>query len=236
MEISVSGFIGDLFSFVGAGARRSIVDQYAEWVAQVHAEGFARLWTPQLPWEPDLLTLLAVALREVPDIELGAAVLPIQPAHPTLTAQRALTLSQASGGRFILGLGVNHPGMTEEFWGVPWDKPVRRMREYLDALFPLLAADDGAAGSDTAAAGGALHIGGPAPQVYIAALGPQMLSLAGRRTAETITWMTGPKTLAHHIGPTLRAAAAAEAGRPEGAVKVIAAAVNRVPKGRTRAR
>jgi 5,10-methylenetetrahydromethanopterin reductase len=56
---------------------------------------------------------------------------------------------------------------------------------------------------------------------YIAALGPQMLRLAGRRTAGTITWMTGPKTLADHIGPTLREAAAA-AGRPEGAVKVVA--------------
>jgi alkanesulfonate monooxygenase SsuD/methylene tetrahydromethanopterin reductase-like flavin-dependent oxidoreductase (luciferase family) len=49
-----------------------------------------------------------------------------------------------------------------------------------------------------------------------------MLRLAGRRTAGTITWMTGPKTLKEHIVPTLRNAAA-EAGRPDGAVSVAAA-------------
>ena len=49
-----------------------------------------------------------------------------------------------------------------------------------------------------------------------------MLRLAGRRSAGTVTWMTGPKTLAEHIGPTLREAAA-EAGRHSGAVRVAAA-------------
>jgi alkanesulfonate monooxygenase SsuD/methylene tetrahydromethanopterin reductase-like flavin-dependent oxidoreductase (luciferase family) len=49
-----------------------------------------------------------------------------------------------------------------------------------------------------------------------------MLRLTGRRTAGTITWMTGAKTLKEHIGPTMRTAAA-EAGRPDGAVSVAAA-------------
>ena len=69
---------------------------------------------------------------------------------------------------------------------------------------------------------GAIQVpGAPAPDVYLAALGPQMLRLAGRRTAGTLTWMCGPKTLSEHIGPTLRAAAA-EAGRPETSVRVVA--------------
>ena len=63
--------------------------------------------------------------------------------------------------------------------------------------------------------------GAPTPEVYLAALGPQMLELAGRRSAGTVTWMTGPKTLARHIGPTLREAAVA-AGRPADAVRVVA--------------
>lgn len=61
----------------------------------------------------------------------------------------------------------------------------------------------------------------PRPDVYIAALGPQLLRIAGRRTAGTCTWMTGPKTLAGHVSPTLRQAAA-DAGRPEEAVRVVA--------------
>ena len=79
-----------------------------------------------------------------------------------------------------------------------------------------------AAVGETVTTRGAIQIpGSPPPDVYLAALGPQMLRLAGRRTAGTLTWMTGPKTLAEHVAPTLREAAV-EAGRPESAVRVVA--------------
>jgi 5,10-methylenetetrahydromethanopterin reductase len=52
------------------------------------------------------------------------------------------------------------------------------------------------------------------PKVVVAALGPVMLTLAGRLTDGTATWMTGPHTIADHIAPTIRKAAD-EAGRPE---------------------
>jgi len=69
---------------------------------------------------------------------------------------------------------------------------------------------------------GALIIpGAPTPPVHIAALGPKLLQIAGRRSAGTVTWMTGPKTLAGHVSPTLRQAAA-DAGRAD-AVRVVAA-------------
>lgn len=175
-----------------------------------------------MPYEPDLLTVLAVALREVDRIEVGTGVIPIQNQHPMLLAQRALTLSVIGNGRFILGLGMTHQAVTEGMWGIPWDKPVRRLREYLDGLQPLLAGQAADAVGETVTTRGALQIpGAPPPDVYVAALGPQLLRLAGRRTAGTVTWMTGPKTLAEHIGPTLRAAAA-DAGRPEAAVQVVA--------------
>ena len=165
----------------------------------------------QMPFDGDLLTVLAVALREVDTIEVGSAVLPIQNQHPMLLAQRALTLNRIAGGRFLLGLGMTHQAVTEGMWGIPYDKPVRRMREYLDGLQPLLAGQAADAVGETVTTRGALQISGaPAPDVYLAALGPQMLRLAGRRTAGTLTWMCGPKTLAEHIGPTLRAAAAEE--------------------------
>jgi 5,10-methylenetetrahydromethanopterin reductase len=221
VEISV-------FEFIGDGGGRPLVDAYLERVSQLAAEGFRRVWSAQLPWEPDVMSVLAVALHELPDVEFGTAVLPIQVAHPMLTAQRALTLNAISGGKFTLGLGVNHPQMSEDLWGIRWEKPVRRMKEYLDGLQPLLAGEEAHAIGESVTTRGALQIPGvPAPEVYLAALGPQMLRLAGRRSAGTITWMTGPKTLANHIGPTLRDAAAA-AGRPQGAAKVIASLAIRV--------
>ena len=91
-------------------------------------EGFRRVWMAQMPSDGDLLTVLAVAMREVDGIEVGSAVLPIQNQHPMQMAQRALTLNTIAGGRFILGLGMTHQAVTEGMWGIPYDKPVRRMR------------------------------------------------------------------------------------------------------------
>lgn len=211
-----------LMSCLGDGAGNSVVDAYIEELTGARDEGFRRLWTTQLMWEPDLLTVLAAALREVDGVEVGTAVLPIQVQHPTQLAQRALVVNQIARGRLKLGLGVNHPGITEEMWGIPFEKPVRLMREYLDGLLPLLAGQPAKAVGEMVTARASLQIPGvPAPEVYLAALGPQMLKLAGRRSAGTVTWMTGPKTLVEHIGPTLREAAVA-AGRPKEAVRVVA--------------
>jgi F420-dependent oxidoreductase-like protein len=208
----------NLVNAIGGAPIDSLVDA----LAKVRGEGFRRVWMAQMPFDGDLLTALAVALREVDGIEVGSAVLPIQNQHPMQMAQRALTLNTIAGGRFILGLGMTHQAVTEGMWGIPYDKPVRRMREYLDALQPLLAGEAVNAVGETVTARGALQIAGaPTPEIYLAALGPQMLKLAGRRTSGTLTWMCGPKTLGEHISPTLRAAAK-EAGRSENAVRVVA--------------
>ena len=202
------------------GVGVSPIDATVNRLAKLRDEGFRRVWMPQMPFDGDLLTVLAVAMREVDTIEVGSAVLPIQNQHPMQMAQRALTLNSIASGRFVLGLGMTHQAVTEGMWGIPYDKPLRRMREYLDALQPLLAGEPVAAVGETVTARGGLQIAGaPTPEVYLAALGPQMLRLAGRRTAGTLTWMCGPKTLSEHVGPTLRAAAV-EAGRPESAVRV----------------
>jgi 5,10-methylenetetrahydromethanopterin reductase len=209
-----------VFEFLGARDGRSAVDRYVEQLRRVRDEGFTRMWTAQLPHETDVLTAMAVAVREVDGIEVGTAVLPIQVQHPMALAQRALTVSLISGGRLVLGLGLSHQVVAENMWGISWDRPVRRMSEYLDGLLPLLAGDAADATGEFTTTRGQLKIpGAPAPAVYVAALGPQMLRLAGRRTAGTVTWMSGPRTLAEHVGPSLRAAAA-DAGRD---VEVIAA-------------
>jgi 5,10-methylenetetrahydromethanopterin reductase len=217
MQISLS-LVG-LLSDTGGD---SPVDATVRKLAELRAEGFRRVWMAQLPYDPDLMTILAVVLREVDTIEVGTGVVPIQVQHPTQLAQRALTLNAIAGGRFTLGLGLSHRMVTEQMWGISYDKPLRRIRENLDGLLPLLSGQPADVVGETVTTRGSLQISGaPTPDVYLAALGPQMLRLAGRRTAGTLTWMTGPKTLAEHVGPTLREAAA-EAGRPDGSVRVVA--------------
>ena len=215
MQVSMFGQLS------GAGAG-SPLDATIANLALLRDEGFRRLWMSQLPYEPDLLTILAVALHEVDTIEVASGVVPIQNQHPMQMAQRALTVSLASAGRFTLGLGMTHQAVTEGMWGIPWDKPVRRLNEYLDGLLPLLAGQPADATGEIVTTRGALMIDAPPVDVYIAALGPQLLRIAGRRTSGTCTWMTGPRTLSGHVSPALRQAAA-DAGRPEDAVRVVAA-------------
>jgi 5,10-methylenetetrahydromethanopterin reductase len=212
-----------LISLMANLSNKSPVDSCIRDLTQARDDGFARVWMTQMPYDVDLLTVLAAAMHEVSDIKVASGVIPIQNQHPMLMAQRALTLNQIADGRFTLGVGVTHRAVTEGMWGISWDRSVRRLSEYLDGLLPLLAGEQVNASGEMLTTRGALQIPDVrTPEVYVAALGPQMLRLSGRRTAGTITWMTGPKTLKEHIGPTMRTAAA-EAGRPEGAVKVAAA-------------
>jgi F420-dependent oxidoreductase-like protein len=198
---------------MGDGGGRSAVDAYIDELRHGRRDGFHLIWTAQLPWEPDLLVLLGVALREVGGVTVGSGVLPIQPRHPMVMAQEALTLSLISGGRFRLGVGLTHEAVSDGMWGISWARNVRCMREFLDGLLPLLQGRPADAPGELVTTRGHLAApGSPPPKVYLAALGPQLLRLAGRLADGTITWMAGPKTLAGHVVPTIRAAAEA-AGR-----------------------
>jgi len=131
-----------------------------------------------------------------------------------MLAAQALTTQMACNGRLLLGIGLSHQVVIESMFGMSFDKPARHMREYLSILMPLLNGEPVAFEGETLSANGSLGIQGvDAPAVAVAALGPLMLKLAGRMTDGTVTWMTGPATLAEHTVPTI-SAAAAEAGRP----------------------
>ena len=131
-----------LFSYISDHHGASVIDAYVDGLRSVRDDGFTTVWTPQLPWEPDAVVALAIALREVDGITLGTGVLPIQSRLPMVLAQQALTLSLISGGRLKLGIGLTHALVTEGMWGIPWDRPVRRLNEYLDGLLPLLAGEE----------------------------------------------------------------------------------------------
>jgi F420-dependent oxidoreductase-like protein len=202
-----------VFHFLNPNAGAPVAD-YIEDLRGLREQGFDTIWSPQLPWDPDTMTAMAIALRELDGITLGTSVVPIQNRHPMALAQTALTLSSLSGSRFRLGIGLTHAMVTEDMWGIPWDRPVRRLTEYLDGLLPLLAGQKADAGGELYTTRGQLAVAGASPPpVYVAALGPQLLRIAGRRVTGTITWMTGARTLAGHVVPTLRRAAA-QTGAP----------------------
>lgn len=172
-------------------------------------------WVPQLT-DVDALTALAVIGREVPGLQVGTAVVPTYPRHPMVMAMQALTVQAATGGNLVLGIGLSHQVVIEGAFGISFSKPVRHMREYLEILMPLL--HDGKAAFEgeelTARTFAPMRVAGAsAPPVVVAALGTQMLNLAGRLADGTALWMVGERTIETHIVPTITKAAQA-AGKP----------------------
>ena len=176
--------------------------------------GLASVWIPQVPDDFDALTAVALVAEATDSIEIGTAVVPVQPRHPIALAQQALTAHLATGGRLTLGIGLSHKPTVENAFGASFERPARHMREYLAALLPLLRGEAAEVAGESVRARGQLGISSETPPpVLLAALAPRMLRLAGSQADGTITWMAGPKTVRAHIAPLLNEAAAA-AGRP----------------------
>ena len=173
--------------------------------------GLHSVWSSQI-FGLDALTALAVAGREVPGIALGTGVVPTYPRHPMMLAAQARTVQQASGGRLHLGIGLSHQVVIEGMLGMSFDKPLRHMREYLSILVPLANGEPSNFSGDTLTGHVTLDVPTDPVPVLVAALGEKMLRLAGAETAGTMTWMTGPRTIAEHVAPVINAAAA-DAGR-----------------------
>lgn len=188
--------------------------------------GLASAWATQV-FGYDALTLLAVVGAAVPDVELGTGVVPVYSRHPQVMAQQALTVQAATGGRLTLGIGMSHQVVVEGLWGLSYERPARFLREYLDALVPMLSGEQVRAEGEvvTARTMGPLEVPGASrPGLLVAALGPVLLGIAGRVADGTVTWMTGRRTIAEHVAPTIVQAAAA-AGRPAPRVVVALPAV-----------
>ena len=184
----------------------------ARWADQA---GLATVWVPQIPDEFDALTAAALAGAETSRIEVGTAVVPIQPRHPIALAQQALSTQAVCGGRLSLGLGVSHHWIVDEMLGLPYERPAATMRAYLDVLDPALGGPGPVdVENELFRVHNPLDITdvGPTP-VLLAALGPAMLQLAGERTDGTILWMADERAIGSHIVPRLTRAAEA-AGRP----------------------
>ncbi|RIK43770.1 MAG: LLM class F420-dependent oxidoreductase [Chloroflexi bacterium] len=200
----------------GPGAAVGLEQMLAQ-IERAERLGFSSVWTVNIQSAGyDALTMLALAGRCTERIELASFVVPTWPRHPAVMAQQALTAQVASRGRLTLGIGLGHQVVIEAQLGIPWEQPVRHMREYLACLRGLLA------GEVVTRAGKGVRITNfriavpddiDPPPVLVAALGPRMLELAGREAAGTVVWMGGARYLAEHAVPTISAAAAA-AGRP----------------------
>ena len=204
----------------GGNARRgkpltSLVDE----IVEKEQQGFASYWTPQVGTF-DALTVLALAGQRTSRIELGTAVVPSYPRHPSALAQQAATVNALCGGRLVLGVGPSHAPAIEAL-GLDYDRPALHMREYVTILKAL-----GSEGRvDFEGDMYRVRAGFACPQaqpfaVVISALAPLMLKAAGEVADGTVTWMVGKNTIATRTAPRIANAAAAAGRQPP---RVIAA-------------
>jgi F420-dependent oxidoreductase-like protein len=201
--------------FSTSGREANVIDEVVDTVRGAAEAGMATVWLPQL-MGADALTEIAVAGREVPDIELGTGVVPTYPRHPLVLAGQALTTQAACGNRLALGIGLSHQIVIEGAFGYSFERPARHMREYLSVLVPAMRGERVDFEGETVKAHTLMPLavaGATPPPVLVAALGPAMLKLTGELADGTVTWMVGPKTLANHVTPSITASAQA-AGRP----------------------
>ena len=193
---------------VGLDARLGLPFAQLRTAAQDAAQlGFESLWTPA-GGVPDSFHVCAAWLRDTP-LRTGISVVPaVRMWTPLSLAAQAATLAQLSSGRFVLGLGTG--GYGPEFWasvGVA-NRPIAVMREYVTGVRALLAGENVTAGPDAIGAGslgwprsGSLGVTDlpPAP-VYLAALGPQMLRLAGEvADGALLNWATPEQIGRAHV-------------------------------------
>jgi probable F420-dependent oxidoreductase len=151
---------------------------------RAEALGFGTLWVPEtVAREP--FALLATIAAATDHLRLGTSIASIWGRDAVTMRVGALTLQDLSGGRFILGLGVSHAHLTQKVRGHVYERPLTRMREYLEAYH-------------------AAPWRGPTvpeePPVVLAALRRRMAELAAKATtgafpylvtAERVAWMRG---------------------------------------------
>lgn len=95
--------------------------------------GYDSVWLGE-SWGYELFTSMADLVRETKHIKIGAGIANIYSRTPALIASTVATLDERSGGRIILGLGPSGANVIEHWHGVPFSKPLKRTREYVEII------------------------------------------------------------------------------------------------------
>lgn len=176
------------------------------------ALGYHDLWSGEATGY-DGFTPLALAAAWTDRARLGTGVVNPYTRGPALLAQSAAALADASAGRFVLGIGSSSDRIVERWNGIPFEKPLTRVREAVAGLRPVFAGERGAGGFK-------LEVPPPEPiPIYVAALRGRMLRLAGE--VSDGAWVNFlPLSAVEQVVGEVRAGEQA-AGREPGSVDIV---------------
>lgn len=163
-------------------AAQSSLDDLVGLVERGERRGYDAAYLPET-WGRDAVTTLALAAERTDRIGLGSSVLNVYSRSPALVGATAATLQEAASGRFRLGLGPSGPAVVEHWHGEPFDRPLRRTREFVEIVRAVLSGDPVSYDGECFELDGfrlRFEPPDPAPPVAVAGMGPKAVELAGR--------------------------------------------------------
>jgi F420-dependent oxidoreductase-like protein len=188
-------------AFISAG--RSL-DGSLERVRRADGLGFDSIYTTHIAGRDSLALLMAYASVSE-RARLGTGVAPIFSRTPVAMAQAAATIDEFSGGRMVLGLGVSHQVTVENWYGATIEKPVSQMREYAGIVRAILRGEPPPEGEFFNTR---FQFMGYEPRpdlpLYVAALSPNMLRLAGELADGVMLWLCNPAYIRDVVVPRVR--------------------------------
>jgi F420-dependent oxidoreductase-like protein len=209
--------LGVMLGYFGAGTTAA---EQLELVREAERLGYDSAWVAEA-YGSDAATVLAWLAAQTSTIGLGSAVFQIPARSPAMAAMTAATLDQLSGGRFRLGLGLSGPQVAEGWYGQRFARPLDRARDYLSVVRMALERRRVAYRGETLelplpdGPGKALKLtispAQPRLPIYLGAMGPRNLALAGELADGWLGFLFAPE----HAGRFREhlAAGAARAGR-----------------------
>jgi probable F420-dependent oxidoreductase len=187
--------------FISTG--RSLQDAI-ERVRLAESLGYESAYVTHIAGRDSLTVITAYALA-TSSIRVGTGVVPIYTRTPATMAQTAATIDELSDGRMTLGIGVSHRPVVEGWHGQTIDHPVAEMREYASIVRAILRGEPAPAGEKWRTGFQLMGLP-PRPQlpIYIAALSPAMLRLAGEIADGVMLWLCNPNYIRDVVIDELR--------------------------------
>jgi alkanesulfonate monooxygenase SsuD/methylene tetrahydromethanopterin reductase-like flavin-dependent oxidoreductase (luciferase family) len=169
------------------------LDTARDVVRRADALGYDSVWVPHGVGR-DALHLLGMYGAATSRIGLGSGIIPIYPRHPVALAQEALTLSEATDGRFRLGIGISHRPLMDSAFGIEVRRPLAAVREYVGVLRGLFEGRAFEREGRRYEGRGLLQLPTTpaAPPIYLAALAVKMTELAGEIADGVVFWLCPP--------------------------------------------
>jgi probable F420-dependent oxidoreductase len=166
--------------------------EHGAWYERLDELGYSDVWTGEAN-SADGFTPLALAAVASPRLQLGTAVVPVYTRGPGLLAMQAATMAELAPGRFALGVGSSSDVIVERWNATPFVEPYKRVRDTVRFLRLALTGEKVDAEYETFSVRG-FRLGRrleQPPQIYVAALRPGMLRLAGREADGAIlNWLS----------------------------------------------